>query len=304
HAVASGHRGPIRLFHGGRGADDLYLGPWLSALPKDRVEVVQAASREAVGDMHAARITDLAFADGHDLADTAVFLSGNPDMVETARIQAVAAGAALDRIYADPFEPPVPYAPRDAQKLKVIEADPELWEALGEGATLTRILEEFYAAVYEDPLLAPFFHRVTKQRAIEKQYSFLQDLFHGTKLYFGEKPFNAHHWMVISDEVFDHREALFFGIVRRHGVPEPMIRRWAALHEMFRREIVKPTPRGVLREGVEVRLEGYSREVLDIGAVCDGCSSEVPPGSTVRMHVRTGEIFCAKCEGRDTTNAA
>jgi ferredoxin-NADP reductase/truncated hemoglobin YjbI len=303
-AVLRGHHGPIRLFHGARSAADLYLPALLADLPQGRIDLVQAASRESVGNAPAARITDLAFAAKTDLAGAAVFLCGNPDMVETARIGAVRAGAELDLIHADPFDPPQPYMTTETSKILAIEPDPELWAALEQGVRLTEILTEFYGEVYEDPRLAPFFHRVTKQRAIEKQYNFLQDLFHGTKLYFGEKPFNAHHWMVISDELFDYREKLFFAVVRRYDLAEPLIRRWAAIHETFRREIVKSAPRGILRDGREVSIEGYAREVLDVGAVCDGCFGEVHSGETVLMHTRTGEIFCEKCEGKHKVQAA
>ena len=303
-ALARGHRGPIQLFLGGRTADDLYLGDRLADLPSDRVTIVQAASREAMGDQPAARVADLAFDRLDALAGTEIFLCGNPDMIETARVRAMRNGAEIDRIHTDPFDRPELYMTTETQKLASIEPDPDLWAALGQGETLTEILTEFYTAVYEDPRLEPFFHRVTKQRAIEKQYNFLQDLFLGTKQYFGEKPFNAHHWMVISNELFDYRERLFFSVVRRHGIPEHHIHRWASIHEMFRREIVKNAPRGIMRNGQEVSLEGYSHETMDVGAVCDGCYEEVHAGETVLMHTRTGEVFCKTCEGQQRVQAA
>ena len=303
-ALARGHRGPIRLFHGGRTEADLYLAPFLADLPRDRVSIVQAASTGAIGPQPAARITDLVFAEPQDLSDSAIFLCGNPDMVETARIAAMRAGADLDLIRTDPFDSPQPYQTTENDKLASIRPDPEIWAALGEGTLLRTILTEFYTEVYKDPRLSPFFHRATKQRSIEKQYSFLQDLFSGTKLYFGEKPFNAHHWMIISNELFDYREKLFFDIVRRHGISEPMIHRWATIHEMFRREMVKSVPRGLLLHGREVHLEGFSQETLDVGTICDGCQEAVEPGDKVLMHTRTGEIFCTRCQGRHTGHAA
>ena len=303
-AVAKGHRGPIRIYHGGRTAADLYLGPLLADLPEGRVTFVQAASRQATAGHPPVRITDLAFADAGDLSRTAIFLCGNGDMVETARIAAMRAGASLDLIFTDPFDPPEPYRTTETQKLRSIQPDPELWEALGKGDRLTAILTEFYTRLYDDPRLAPFFHRTTKQRAIEKQFNFLQDLFSGTKLFFGEKPFNAHHWMVISDDLFDHREKLFFSVVREFGLAEPLIHRWAALHEMFRREIVKAVPRGLLRDGVEQSIEGYAHEIIDVGSVCDGCFGEIGAGTSVLMHNRTGEVFCRDCEGRNRIHAA
>jgi len=295
-ALAKGHRGPVFLYHGARSAAELYLARKLADTPKGRLHLVQAASREAFGEMPPSRVVDIAFGRHKDLSDADVYLCGNAEMVEAARIRAVASGASLSRIHADPFDPPAPYVPQDDAKLQSIERDDEMWQALGKGTLLSEILRDFYTQVYADPLLAPFFQRTTIQRAIEKQYNFLQDIFSGTKLYFGLKPFNAHHWMVISDELFDYREELFFSVVADHDFPEHLVRRWRAIHEMFRREIVKSTARGLLHAGKEVDLEGYERETLSIGSVCDGCKQEIAEGAEVLMHRRTGEIFCLRCE--------
>ena len=303
-ALARGHVGPIRFYHGARTHDVLYLAAELAALNGPDLRVRQIASQQRVANEPAAWVSDVAMADHPDLAGWTVFLCGSPDMVEAARVKAVSAGAGLSDIVVDPFDPPTPYAPKDREKLKQIKPDPELWAALEHGRLLNDILEAFYTRVYADPRLEPFFHRVTKSRAIEKQYAFLRDIFTGTKQYFGEKPFNAHHWMVISDELFDHREALFFATVRDHGFPEGLVPRWAALHETFRREIVKTTPRGHFRNGVEHDLEGYQDEVVSVGTLCDSCGGEISAGDRVRMHRRTGEIFCVDCaRGQVQTSA-
>jgi hypothetical protein len=136
------------------------------------------------------------------------------------------------------------------------------------------------------------------ERAIDKQYEFLFDVFSKEIVYFGLKPFNAHHWMVITDELFDYREELFEAVVRRHGVPEPLIRRWMAFHELFRREIVKPRPRGMFIGDVEVVREGFEEETLEIDMVCDGCGSEMFAGDVGRMHARTGALYCSRCSAR------
>ncbi|MEO8531836.1 MAG: FAD-binding oxidoreductase, partial [Deltaproteobacteria bacterium] len=294
-ALAQGHIAPIHLYHGARTQTELYLKADLAAITAPNLTTRQIASRETTPDQPAARVTDVAFADHADLSSFTIFICGAADMVETARIRAVKAGAQLDQIITDPFDQPVPYQPRDADKLKALPAEPEIWAALDHGKKLTPLLEDFYTRLYADPRLEPFFHRVTKSRAVEKQYNFLQDRFAGTKQYFGEKPFNAHHWMVISDDLFDHREALFFATVRDHGFPEHLIPRWAALHETFRRDIVKPTARGHFRNGVEHDLEGYLDEIVSVGTVCDSCVAEIHEGDPVRMHKRTGEIFCITC---------
>jgi len=156
----------------------------------------------------------------------------------------------------------------------------------------------------KDPRLAPFFHNVTVERAISKQFAFLSDLLSGERHYFGLQPFNAHHWMIISDELFDYREAIFDGCVQRQGVPEHLHRRWRALHEQFRREIVKSAARGILMDGVERVHHGFSLEVIEVATVCDGCFSEMVEGSRGRMHPRTGQLYCGACAARPAILAA
>lgn len=173
--------------------------------------------------------------------------------------------------------------------------EPELWAALEGGEKLMRILMDFYDRVYVDPRLVPFFDGVTKQRAIEKQYSFLRQMFTGEKVYFGDRPRNAHHWMVVSEELFDHREALMERVLAEHGLPPPMIARWRAVEERFRTHIVKAAPRPRRVQGKDFPLEGYEDLETPVGILCDGCGREVARGERVRSHVRTGKAYCAAC---------
>lgn len=120
-------------------------------------------------------------------------------------------------------------------------------------------------------------------------------MFTGERKYFGLRPFNAHHWMIISDELFDYREAIFEECVRDYGVPDRLARRWNAIHELFRREIVKSKARGMIVDGVERHREGYATVTIEVATVCDGCVGAVELGETARMHNRTGELFCERC---------
>jgi truncated hemoglobin YjbI len=173
--------------------------------------------------------------------------------------------------------------------------DPEMWQGLDEGKRLTGILEDFYARVYDDERLAPFFHGVTKQRAIEKQYLFMRQLFTGEKVYFGDRPKNAHHWMVISDELFDYREGLMVDCLRRAGLSETLIERWVAVEERFRPDIVKNEPWKRKVGNMEMPLDGFGEEIMEIGTLCDGCGSEIPAGTPVRYHLRLGSTYCPEC---------
>lgn len=176
-----------------------------------------------------------------------------------------------------------------------IAPNPELWAALGEGPGLLQILTDFYSRVFEDPRLAPFFVGTTQQRAIEKQYSFLRDVFSGTREYFGDRPRNAHHWMVISDELFDYRELLMKRCLEAYGLPEKHLRAWLSAEETFRKQIVKDTPIPKRVRGVDLPLDGYESLVLSVGGLCDACAGEIPRHTEATYHVRTGRTFCPAC---------
>jgi ferredoxin-NADP reductase/ferredoxin/truncated hemoglobin YjbI len=311
-ALERGHAGPIHLYHGSRRVEGLYLHgelrelagehptlhyhPCLSSLDVDR------------GRVHAGRAHDIAAARHPDLAGWRVYLAGLPAMVTTAAAQFRAQGVAESDLVIDAFEAfadrrlsrtvaahvPEKAAP-PAREMAPPPPDPELWAALGEGARLMPILEEFYAQVFEDPLLSPFFQGSTRQRAIEKVYSFLHQVFTGKKVYFGDRPRNAHHWMTISNQLFDYREDMFFAVVRRHGLPEPLIARWREMQERYRAEIVKSRPWPKVVDGVAFPLDGFDTLVIDEGSICDGCAGEIRAGDTVRYHVRLGSTYCPDC---------
>lgn len=173
--------------------------------------------------------------------------------------------------------------------------NPELWAALGNGDGLRDILTEFYGRVYEDPKLSTFFEGVTLDRAIGKQYSFLMEIFTGQKVYFGERPRNAHHWMVVSQELFDYRERLFEECARAWGLADQHIRYWLAVHEVFRRQIVKEAPIPKKVRGVSLPLEGHEWLVLTVGSLCDGCQGVLAPETRVAYHLRTGRTYCQAC---------
>lgn len=174
--------------------------------------------------------------------------------------------------------------------------NPEMWAALKEGELLNDILEDFYTQVYADPQLSPFFKDSTKSRAVEKQYLFLKGIFTGIKCYFGERPRNAHHWMVISNELFDYREELMEATLRKHQLSEELIKQWRAVEEIYRKQIVKDKAFGKKIGGIEIQPEGYEDDTLTVGSMCDGCQSELSPGTKIRYHVRTGKVYCSKCQ--------
>lgn len=304
-ALANGHTGPIHLYHGSHHPHGLYLHDELRALAAQHpsFRYTGCVSRHDVPTgLAAGRANDVAFSGHPMLAGFRVYAAGVPTMVQDVTRRAAAAGARAAEIHADPFEyrdlrDPARQgsASLDAERARDPKPDPELWAALGHGDLLTAILTDFYTRVYGDPRLAPFFHGITKQRSIEKQFSFLQQIMTGEKCYFGDRPRNAHHWMVISDELFDYREDLMMGCLRHHGLSETMIRRWRAMEEGYRSDIVKSAAWPRRLGDMELPLDGFGEETMSAATLCDSCQSEINVGEKVRYHLRLGTTYCRAC---------
>jgi ferredoxin/truncated hemoglobin YjbI len=177
-------------------------------------------------------------------------------------------------------------------------ADPELWAALRQGEMLMAALQHLYEQVFQDARLSSFFDGVTRQRAIEKQYLFLRQVLTGEKVYFGDRPRNAHHWMVISDELFDHRAELMLDCLREQGLPEAMVQRFHQVEAFYRRDIVKAVPIPKTMGEIELPLDGFEELTMDVGTLCDSCERAVEPGEKVIYHVRIGKISCSDCSDR------
>lgn len=311
-ALASRHAGAIHLYHGSGHRSGLYFRESLLDLAQRHANFRYTAciSREAAQAGYAhGRAHDVALAVHADLRGWRVYFSGFPEMVYDAQARALRAGAPPSEIIADPYE--YKDLRREARTTGAVAAtaspsakethtnivpDPEMWAALREGELLSEILTDFYTRVFDDPMLAPYFQNVTKRRLIEKVFLFMRTIFTGEKIYFGERPRNAHNWMVISDEIFDHREELMTSCLRAHGLDEHLVQRWRRIEESFRGDVVKVKPWCKIMEGgVELPLDGYGEAVIDVGTLCDACMREIAPGEKVRYHLRLGTTYCGGC---------
>ncbi|HKK05063.1 MAG TPA: 2Fe-2S iron-sulfur cluster-binding protein [Gammaproteobacteria bacterium] len=306
-ALRAGHTGPMHLYHGAHEEQGLYRHDELKALARKypQVQYIPCVSGPggAPPEAAAGRAEDVAFERQPDLSGWRVYLAGPPEMVESGCGRAARAGAHPSQIHADPFEyrdlrqGGVSKVSLEDERRRDPPPDPELWAALDDGRLLLEILRDFYSRVYADPRLSPFFHGVTMQRPIEKQYLFLKQVFSGEPVYFGDRPRNAHHWMVISDDLFDYREELMMTCVREHGLPENLVRRWRAIEEIYRPDIVKSAPWTRRIGDIELPVEGFGEECLSAATICDGCQAEIDAGETVRYHLRLGTTYCRACSG-------
>jgi ferredoxin-NADP reductase/ferredoxin/truncated hemoglobin YjbI len=304
-ALHHSHQGQIYLYHGGRTPDRFYLHDVLRQLEAkhDNFHYYPCLSGDvtSTGDYLTGRADDIAFAQHPDLRDWQIYLAGLTAMVDSARILAVEHGATPDAIHADAFE----FKERQAVDVALFikqraeraypPPDPDLWTALHNGELLMTVLKDFYTRVFADEKLLSFFHGVTKQRSIEKQYLFMRQILTGEKIYFGERPRNSHHWMVISDDLFDYRAEIMVSCLREHGLPDAMIHRFRDVEEFFRGDIVKTAPFARVMGDVEVPFEGFGEITMDVGTLCDACEREVSKGEKVIYHVRLGKIYCSDC---------
>lgn len=197
------------------------------------------------------------------------------------------------------FEVRGPFDDRIAQELPYPEADPSLWALLDDGLQARKVLEAFYLKVYADELLAPFFAGVSMARAIDKQYSFMKQCITGEKIYMGDRPRNAHHWMIITHELFDHRQMLMHQTMTEQGLAAPVIARWSRFEEYFRPDMVKSHTWPKQMGDELVYTDGFSEEIMGEASLCDHCQQEVMAGETVLMHRRLGTISCSRCIGAE-----
>lgn len=310
-ALHNRHKSEIHLYHGGRSTDRFYLREQLKQLEQSHSNFhyheCMSGTSTVPGNVHTGRAHEIAFAQHQDIRHWHVYLAGLAEMVDSATLLAARHGAAPHDIFSDAFtlrelrnkpREKSNAKPADDESAKYPPPDAELWTALQEGALLSVILADFYTRVYADEKLSSFFTGVTKQRLIEKQYLFIRQILTGEKVYFGDRPRNSHHWMVISDALFDHRESIMRDCLRKHGVPEPMIERFMKIEGFYRRDIVKTTPFARVIGDIERPFAGFDEITMDVGTLCDSCSREVAPGEQVIYHVRLGKIYCSDCSAQ------
>lgn len=316
-ALHHGHSGEIFLYHGAHDAADLYWHKHLLALCGEHknFHYIACVSGDAVpAGMLAGRVHQVALSCHEDLSTWRIYLAGLSEMVHAAEQGALKAGAKQSSILSDPFlyknlrqrkrKQSAPKCPSLIEYGSTHpQPDPEMWAALSDGKLLSKILADFYTKVYDDPQLSPFFIGTTKQRSIEKVFSFYKQIFTGEKVFFGDRPRNAHHWMVISNQLFDYRENLLLGMLRKYGLADHLIKRWRRMEESFRRDIVKNEAVSKVVNGIEYPLDGYGEITLEFSSLCDSCGGEINEGELVHYHLRLGTTYCGNCHTDNSSTA-
>jgi NAD(P)H-flavin reductase len=105
-ALGKGHSGPIRLFHGSRKREGLYLVDEVKTLSKrfhNFAYTPCVSGEHGTEEFAKGRAHDVALSSTDTLAGWRVYLCGHPDMVAHTKKMAYLKGASLNDIYADAF---------------------------------------------------------------------------------------------------------------------------------------------------------------------------------------------------------
>ena len=296
----SSYQGVVRLCHYSRNEQGWYHQDKLAKMAEiySNFEYLQTQ-----GDDHVS-IRNWLFNDAFKV-NSELYMYGGKNMITMLTEKAQSSGMSVDALMSDSFDYKTFELNKNSARMDDMEFVEELprrntqdlamWAGLGEGELLKDILEDFYTNVFQDDLLKPFFKGVTKNHVIGKQFAFLKQYYTGEDIYFGDRPRNAHHWMVISHELFDHREKLFRNSCVRCGLQEPFLSQLLMLNESYRKTIVKSRVWPRITDGVIEEIKGFDEIQLDVGGLCDGCHQEIEPLTVVRFHGQTGEMFCPQC---------
>jgi len=305
-ALSEGYSGEIKLFHSCKTESEFYAHQTLESLKKNyrNFSYHQSCYNEKPLNPETCFNTLDQIAFNTTLKNWEVYLYGNPSMVKSCIQQAKAKDCCQESIYYDAFEYAQQNTASDKQNsMEFVEElkpsyipDPLMWQALDDGKKLNAILNDFYDKVLQDPLLSPFFKGVTKQHIVGKQYAFLNQIYTGKDCYFGDRPRNAHHWMIISNELFDYREKLFKESCIKYGLKEPFLSQILEFDESFREAIVKTRVWPRITDGEIKAIKGFDEMIVDIGCLCDSCEKVLDKGDKVHYHDRTGEIYCQDCQ--------
>ena len=105
-ALQREHCGPIKLYHGSRSAQELYLVDELRELAAHHGNFIYTPCVSGAGvppGFASGRATSVALNDTPNLTGWRAYLCGHPDMVKTSKKQIFLAGVSMQDIYADPF---------------------------------------------------------------------------------------------------------------------------------------------------------------------------------------------------------
>jgi len=97
----------------------------------------------------------------------------------------------------------------------------------------------FYDRVYTDPWLQVVFQGRRQEHLETQQTDFMLGAFGGPKTYCGRSPADAHPHILVSESMWQRREALLRQAFAEARLPEEMQVKWIRIDEAFKNAIIK-----------------------------------------------------------------
>lgn len=130
------------------------------------------------------------------------------------------------------------------------------FEAIGGEVAVKEAVERFYARVFDDEQLAPYFVGVDQRKLKQHQATLVAQLLGGPQRYDGRTLGEAHAHLGVTQDDFDRVVGHFASVLRELGVDEPAVSRAGAALCSYQPEIVQDgTP---ARDGSTVPSAGAS----------------------------------------------
>ena len=101
--------------------------------------------------------------------------------------------------------------------------EPSIYEQIGGTAAVGAAVEELYARVLGDPLLAPYFDGLDMSRQRHHMRAFIATALGGTHTYQGRDMATAHAGLGITDRAFDRVTEHLAGALGTLGVPSGQV---------------------------------------------------------------------------------
>lgn len=115
----------------------------------------------------------------------------------------------------------------------------DLYNQLEDKEIVFKVNERFYEKIYEHPWMSQFFTDISQEFITQQQTDFIIGAIGGPKNFSGRLPSNAHPHMLITNELFDLREAMLLEALEECNAPQELRDAWIRIDESFRKVIVK-----------------------------------------------------------------
>ncbi len=114
-----------------------------------------------------------------------------------------------------------------------------LFEKMGGRSAVEQATRAFYQLIYDDPWLKQFFDGIPRAHIESQQNDFMQTALGGPNRYSGKTPPSAHQHILITQDVYDAREAHLKAAFKECNTSALMVEQWLKVDATFHGRVVK-----------------------------------------------------------------